>query len=123
MHADQPIVLAPVPAAEQLEVQPLARVVLSFAGVREALAQPAYNHESGFPGDAEASRCVWRVRDSSTGALLVVWDEHSKAPTPSLTTDWLAWWRDGDGYPMSGQRMLDVLLGEDAGGQVLPLGN
>ena len=116
-----PIILAPIPAATRIDVAPMARVMLGFAGVRDALAQPAYSHEFDFPGDPEASRCIWRVRDTNTGAMLVAWDQDSPAQTPAETTEWLVWWADGEGHPRSGQWMLDVLLGDTAGGQVVML--
>ena len=113
---DEPIELAPVPIDERLPVEPLATLHLSFAGVREALAQPHYNHDAGFPGDPETSRVVWRVRDRRSGAVLVVWDHQAPEATPAQTGSWCVWWQDGPSTPGSGRRMADLLIGEGAGG-------
>lgn len=120
MH-DQVIQLAPVPIDLQLQVDPLATVRLSFAGVREALAQPHYNYDPGFPGDAEVSRVVWRVRDRHSGAMLVVWDHLAQKPTPAQTPVWCVWWQDGQGRPGSGRRMAELLIGDVAGGELVEL--
>lgn len=112
------IELAPVPLDEHLPVEPLARLSGSFAMIREALAQPHYSHDPGFPGDPEASRVCWRVRDRRSGASLVVWDHRAPEATPAQTGLWCVWWQDGSGKPGSGRRMADVLIGEDAGGVI-----
>ena len=114
--ADDLIELAPVPLDEQLPVEPLATLRLSFAGVREALAQPHYSHDPGFLGSADRSRVVWCVRDRRSGAVLVVWDDGAPEATPAQTDSWCVWWRDGESKPGSGRRMADLLLGEGAGG-------
>ena len=115
-----PIELAPIPIDEQLAVAPLATLRLSFAGVREALAQPHYSHDPDFPGDPDRSRVVWRVRDHRSGAVLVIWDYEAPEPTPAQTASWLLWWQDGRGKPGSGRRMADLLVGEIAGGVIEP---
>lgn len=116
---DDLIELAPVLVDEHLPVKPLATLRLSFAGVREALAQPHYSHDPGFPGDPDVSRVVWRVRDRRSGALLVVWD-HDGAPefTPAQTAFWFVWWQDGPNRSGSGRRMANLLIGADAGGLI-----
>ncbi|MBX2851629.1 MAG: hypothetical protein KTR15_07790 [Phycisphaeraceae bacterium] len=121
MNQDPELELAPVGSDEQLAVEPIASLTLSFAGVREALAQPHYSHDTGFPGDAETSRVCWRVRDRRSGALLVVWDDRASEPTPAQTASWLVWWQDGPGKRGSGRRVADLLIGTDAGGVIVPL--
>lgn len=112
------IELAPVPTDEQLPVEPLATLTLSFAGVREALAQPLYSHDPGFPGDPDRSRVTWRVRDRHSGAVLVVWDCQASEATPAQTTTWSVWWQDGIGNIGSGRRMAEILMGENADGKL-----
>lgn len=121
---DHPIQLTPYIGPLPVDLQPLALIRGSFAMLREGLAQPHYSHAHGFPEGFTDSRVVWTVRDAHTGSTLVVWDHRSEAQTPAETTVWRAWWQDGAGCPGSGRRMAEVLIGADAGGEVmrLPLG-
>jgi len=114
----QPIELQPVPTAERVTHQHTAELRTPYDRIAEALGQPHWRDDPGFPGDAAHSRVVWRVRDRHTGAVLVVWDEDSDAPTPALTAVWRVAWADGPDHSGSGRRMLDATVGEQAGGAI-----
>ena len=112
------IELQPIPTAERITHQHTAGLRTPYDRIAEALGQPHWRDDTGFPGDPTHSRVTWRVRDRHTGATLVVWDHDADAPTPALTAVWRVAWTDGPDYPGSGRRLLDDTVGDEAGGEV-----
>ncbi len=113
------IELQPIPTTERIKYQHTGTLRTPYDRIAEALGQPHWRDDPGFPGDPKHSRVMWRVRDRGTGAVLVVWDHDTEAPTPALTPVWCVAWTDGHGLAGSGRRMLDVTVGEQASGEVV----
>jgi len=110
--------LFPIAIDESLAVQPMATLRAGYDHIASILGQPFWRDLPDFPGDPLTSRVMWRVRDTITGAYLVIWDDNSDADTPADTTVWRVWWRDGDGHVGSGEKLLDVTVGKETGGEV-----
>ncbi len=111
------IEIAPIPTTRKLDIHPMAELHLPFDIIRQTLAQPHYDHDTDFPGNADQSRVMWRVQCRPSGVLLVLWDDRTDARTPADTSRWKVWWQDGG--TADGRQTLELLLGDEVGGRIV----